>query len=151
MTEIYDHLQGKETLIIYMTKEGEKSITLSGGMLTQSHSTRILQDSYDYRPVEKRMVRIGERLTCGAVSGHDRIILPTDWVVTEVESYEPIEDIPCFREVTIAYCERQPLSLEDFKDFVYDVTPKVSPDSFGGDLEAYENYQRSQSPELTKV
>ncbi|WP_052128535.1 hypothetical protein [Neosynechococcus sphagnicola] len=151
--EIYDHLANKETLIIYMTKDEGVGIPLSGGMLTQGSDTRILQDSYDYRPVHKRTVKIGERLTCSSVvSSLQRRILPTDWVVTSVESYEPTQDVPGFREVTIAYCERQPLTLEEFKEWVYDTGVTVSADSFGGDEAAYQAWQDSQKePVVTGV
>lgn len=113
--EVYDHLADKETLIIYMARSGEGRITLSGGMLTQDRNTRILRDSYDYRPVHKRKVNVGERLMCSAVvpgqTLQTRRTIPTDWVVSEVERYEPSADIPGFREIIIAYCDRQPLSL----------------------------------------
>jgi hypothetical protein len=147
--EVYDHLEGKETLVIYMAKSGEGRIRLSGGMLTQDRETRILRDSYDYRPVHKRKVEIGERVMCSAsVSGstlRTTRTIPTDWVVTEVETYEPSADIPEFREVVIAYCERQPLTLEEFKDAIYDNNVKVSVDSFGGDEEAYRKFVESQA------
>jgi hypothetical protein len=146
--EVYDHLEGKETLIIYMTKSEEGRITLSGGMLTQCRNTRILRDSYDYRPVHKRKVEVGERLMCSAVVPgqvlQTRRAIPTDWVVTEVEAYEPTVDIPGFREVVIAYCERKPLTLEEFKDSIYDNNVKVSVDSFGGDEEVYNRFLSSE-------
>lgn len=146
--ETYDPLAGKETLIIYMTKSGEDRITLSGGMLTQDRNTRILRDSYDYRPVHKRRVDVGERLRCSAVvpgqTLPSRRTIPTDWVVSEVESYEPTIDIPGFREIVIAYCERKPLSLEEFRDSIYDNNVKVSVDSFGGDEEACSQFLNSE-------
>jgi len=148
--EIYDQLADKETLIIYMTKDEGVGIPLSGGMLTQGRDTRILRDSYDYRPIHKRKVEIGERLTCSTtVSACHCRILPTDWVVTSVETYEPTQDIPAFREVTIAYCERQPLTLEEFKEWVYDTGVTVSPDSFGGDETAYQAWLESQKEPAT--
>ncbi|MBE9125450.1 MULTISPECIES: hypothetical protein [unclassified Coleofasciculus] len=147
--EVYDHLEGKETLVIYMAKSGEGRIRLSGGLLTQDRETRILRDAYDYRPVHQRQVKIGERLMCSATVGggglQTRRILPTDWVVTEVETYEPSADIPGFREVIIAYCERKPLSLAEFKAAIYDNNVKVSVDSFGGDEKAYQEFLKSQS------
>ncbi len=147
--EVYDHLEGKETLVIYMAKSGEGRIRLSGGMLTQDRETRILRDSYDYRPVHKRKVEIGERLMCSASVPDSTLrttrTIPTDWVVTEVETYEPSVDIPEFREVVIAYCERQPLSLEEFKEAIDDNNVKVSVDSFGGDEEAYRKFLESNA------
>lgn len=146
--ETYDHLEGKETLVIYMTKSGEDKITLSGGMLTQDRNTRILRDSYDYRPVHKRKVEVGERLMCSAVipfqTLQTRRTIPTDWVVSEVESYAPTIDIPGFREIVIAYCEHKPLSLEEFRDLIHDNNVKVSIDSFGGDEEAYKRFLDSK-------
>lgn len=142
--ETYDHLADKETMIIYMAKSGEDKITLSGGMLTQDRNTRILRDSYDYRPIHKRKVEVGERLMCSAVVAgqtlQTRRTIPTDWVVSEVETYEATVDIPEFREVVIAYCERKPLSLEEFRDAISDNNVKVSIDSFGGDEEAYRRF-----------
>lgn len=142
--EVYDHLANKKTLVIYMAAEGEKWVHLAGGMLTNGRLTRILQDSYDYRPVHQRKVEIGTRLTCSAeVPGttlRTSRTFPTDWVVVNVETYEPTIDVPGFREVAIAYCERQPLSLEEFKAAIYDNNVKVSVDSFGGDEEAYQRF-----------
>lgn len=147
--EVYDHLEGKETLVIYMAKSGEGRIRLSGGMLTQDRETRILRDSYDYRPVHQRKVEVGERLMCSArVPGstlRTSRTIPTDWVVTEVETYQPSIDVPGFREVVIAYCDRQPLSLEEFKAAIDDNNVKVSVDSFGGDEEAYQKFLESQA------
>ncbi|HBK66548.1 MAG TPA: hypothetical protein DD000_24420, partial [Cyanobacteria bacterium UBA11166] len=84
--EVYDHLADKETLVIYMTKSGEGRITLSGGILTQDRNSRILRDSYDYRPIQKRQVQVGERLMCSAVvpsqTVQTRRTIPTDWVVS---------------------------------------------------------------------
>lgn len=146
--EVYDHLADKETLIIYMTRSGGDRITLSGGMLTQDRNTRILRDSYDYRPIHKRKVEVGERLMCSAIvpgqTLQTRRTIPTDWVVTEVESYEPSANIPGFREIILAYCDRQPLSLEEFQDSIYDNNVKVSVDSFGGDEEAYKQFLESE-------
>ncbi len=147
--EVYDHLEGKETLVIYMTKSGAGRIRLSGGMLTQDRDSRILRDAYDYRPVHQRKVKIGERLMCSAIVPggglQTRRIIPTDWVVTEVENYQPSTEIPGFREVVIAYCDRQPLSLEEFRAAIYDNNVKVSVDSFGGDQEAYQRFLNSEN------
>ncbi len=69
-----------------------------------------------------------------------RRTIPTDWVVSEVESYEPSADMPGFREVVIAYCERKPLSLQEFKELIYDNNVKVSVDSFGGNEAGYKQF-----------
>ena len=148
--EVYDHLADRETLVIYMTRDEGVSIPLSGGMLTQGRDTRILKDSYDYRPIHQRNVRVGERLTCSAeTSGFSCRVLPTDWVVTEVENYEPTQDIPGFREIVIAYCDRQSLSLEEFKAWIYDTGVTVSADSFGGDEQAYQEWLETQKETVT--
>jgi hypothetical protein len=147
--EVYDYLAGKETLILYMTQSGEGRIPLSGGLLTQDRNTRILRDAYDYRPVHKRQVVIGERLMCSAVvpgqTLQTRRTIPTDWVVTSVETYEPSADIPGFREIAIAYCERKPLSLEEFKALIDDNNVKVSADSFASEEEAYDRFSGSEN------
>ncbi|HEY9708418.1 MAG TPA: hypothetical protein V6D48_09475, partial [Oculatellaceae cyanobacterium] len=46
--------------------------------------------------------------------------LPTEWVVTSVERYEASEDNPAYREIIMALCESQSLSLEDFRNWVTD-------------------------------
>lgn len=140
--EIYDYLADRETLIIYMTKDEGKSVTIDGDLLTAGRCTRILQDSYDFRPVHKRQVKIGERLTVSATIGGQLAsrTIPTDWVVTSAESYEPKGDIPGFREIVIAYCEQVPLSLEEFRKAIYDSEVTISRDSFGGDEQAYQKY-----------
>jgi hypothetical protein len=143
--EIYDHLADRETLIVYMTKHEGQSITIDGNLLTTGRCTRILQDSYDFRPVHKRQVKIGERLTVSATvgGGLKARTIPTDWVVTEAETYEPKSDIPGFREIIIAYCEQIPLSLDEFRKAIYDSGVVVTLDSFGGDEEAYQKYLQS--------
>ena len=147
--EVYDHLEGKETLVIYMSQSGGDRIRLPGGIFTQDRNTRILRDAYDYRPIHQRQVKIGERLMCSAtIPGggvETRRIIPTDWVVTEVETYEASIDSPGFREVVIAYCDRKPLSLEEFKAATYDNNVKVSVESFGGDEEAYQRFTNSKN------
>ncbi|BAZ13784.1 hypothetical protein NIES4071_56240 [Calothrix sp. NIES-4071] len=143
--EIYDHLADRETLIVYMTKHEGESVSIDGSLLTVGRCTRILQDSYDFRPVHKRQVKIGERLTVSATIGGKvkARTIPTDWVVTETETYEPKNDIPGFREIVIAYCEQVPLSLDEFRKAIYETGVVVSLDSFGGDEEAYQKYLKS--------
>jgi hypothetical protein len=146
--EIYDPLQDKETLVIYMASEGQGYLHLSGGMLTSGRYTNILRESYDYRPLGKRKVKIGDRLYCGmevpgSLKRHRS--LPTDWVVTKVENYEPTVDVPGFREVVLAYCDRQPLTLDEFKNAIRESNVTVSIDSFGGDEDAYRQFQESNA------
>ncbi|MBW4507801.1 MAG: hypothetical protein KME64_14990 [Scytonematopsis contorta HA4267-MV1] len=140
--EVYDYLDERETLVIYMTKDEGESINLGGDLLINERCTRILQDSYDFRPVHKRQVKIGERLRVSAsIAGRVAArTIPTDWVVTETETYEPKQDIPGFREIVVAYCEKVALSLEEFRNAIYDSGVSVSLDSFGGDEQAYQKY-----------
>jgi hypothetical protein len=143
--EVYDHLADRETLIIYMTKQEGESVTIDGDLLTNGRCSRILQDSYDFRPVHKRQVKIGERLTV-STSMKGKLAartIPTDWVVTSTEIYEPTLNIPGFREIIIAYCEQLPLSLEEFRKAIYDSKTTVTLDSFGGDEQAYQKYLES--------
>jgi hypothetical protein len=146
----YDHSADRETLVIYMTRTEGESVTVSGDLLTNGRITRILQESYDFRPIHKRRVEIGERLTVSAsIPGKFAArAIPTDWVVTSTETYEPTENIPGFREVVIAYCEQIPLSLEEFRKAVYFFGVTVSLDSFGGDEQAYQKFLEQ---ERTKV
>lgn len=122
--EVYDHLAGKPSLVIYMIKQGEGFMTLPGGLVSNSSSTRILKESYDYRS-DRKLPEIGYRLTVGktfTTKTGERIArdIPTEWVVTSVERYEASEDNPNYREVIMAYCESQPLSLENFRNWVTD-------------------------------
>ncbi|MFL9458897.1 hypothetical protein AB0758_48945 [Tolypothrix bouteillei VB521301_2] len=149
-SEVYNHLADRETLVIYMTKTEGESVSISGDLLTNGRITRILQESYDFRPIHKRRVEIGERLRVSAsIPGKLAArTIPTDWVVTSTETYEPKDNIPGFREVVVAYCEQIPLSLEEFRKAVYDSGVTVSLDSFGGDEQAYQQFKEQ---ERTKV
>jgi len=73
-------------------------------------------------------------------------IVPSDWVVTKVVQYEPFSlgELPEFRGVTIAYCERQPLSREEIEAMTRETISKVSVDSFGPNEEAYERFLASE-------
>jgi hypothetical protein len=122
--EVYDHLAGKPSLVVYMIKQGEGFVTLPGGLVSNSSSTRILKESYDYRS-DRKLPEIGYRLTVGktfTTKSGERIArdIPTEWVVTSVERYEASEDNPAYREIIMALCESQPLSLEDFRNWVTD-------------------------------
>ena len=104
--EVYDHLAGKPSLVIYMIKQGEGFVTLPGGLVSNSFSSRLLKESYDYRS-DRKPPKIGYRLTVGktftAKTG-ERIArdMPTEWVVTSVERYEASEDNPAYKEVIMA-------------------------------------------------
>lgn len=78
--------------------------------------------------------------------------IPTDWVVSSVEVHEATEDNPVFRAVILAFCKQVPLTLEEFKEWVYDNEVKISLDSFGGDLEAYQQFlSRNEAKEYSQV
>ncbi|MEG4457086.1 hypothetical protein [Microcoleus sp. N9_A1] len=77
------------------------------------------------------------------------LVTPSDWVVVRVFRYEAdlseVEgDMPEFRDVQIAYCERQPLAPEEAEAMTYEIVSQVSVDSFGGDKEAYQQFLASQ-------
>lgn len=149
MTEnIEQLLDNKATLIIYMVKEGEEWIRHSGGFIEKDEKTRLIRANYDWQPLDKRQYEqeIGCRLyttAFGAKPSSSRSI-PTDWVVCHVERYEPdIQNMPLFREVIIAYCEKQPMTLEEYKSLIYDREPKVSAESFGGNEQRYQEWLQS--------
>ncbi len=154
--ELYDHLAGKETLIIYMAAVGEEMLTLPGGLATNGRCTRILRDSYDPHSNPKPP-EIGTRLMVGhsfRTKNGQRVAreIPTDWVVSRVEVHETTEDDPVFRAVILAFCNQVPLSLEEFKEWVYDNEIKISLDSFGGDFEAYQQFlRRNEATEYSQV
>lgn len=107
------------TLIIYMAKEDY--IPLPGGMVTQGRETRILREGYDYTP--KPTVEIGERLMCTAVvSPTVRRTIPTDWVVVDVVDYASTEPSGVdYAGIKLAFCEKKPLTLEEFNGLVEDI------------------------------
>ena len=122
--EVYDHLAGKPSLVIYMIQQGEGFVSVPGGLVSNSSSSRILKETYDYRS-DRKPPEMGYRLSVGKTfltKTGERIArdIPTEWVVTSVERYEASEDNPNYREVIMAYCESQPLSLEDFRNWVTD-------------------------------
>jgi hypothetical protein len=140
--EVYDQIYDRETLIIYMTSDEAEPVNISGDLLINGRCTRILEDSYDFPPVHKRQVKIGERLKVSdSIAGQAARTIPTDWVVSATETYEPQQDIiPGFREIVVAYCEKVPLSLDEFRTAIYDSGVSVSLDTFGGDDQAYQKY-----------
>jgi hypothetical protein len=76
-------------------------------LVSNSSSTRILKESYDYRS-DRKLPEIGYRLTVGktfTTKTGERIArdIPTEWVVTSVERYEASEDNPNYREIIMAY------------------------------------------------
>jgi len=102
------------TLVIYMVEEDGEWIRVHSGEGNRDRFTRIIQDSYDWR--SDRAVSVGERLTTRQyVDSATRRIVPSDWVVTAVESYEPVPGGSQFANVQIAYCQYLPLSSEEIE------------------------------------
>ena len=89
---------------------------------------------------------IGRRLYStgsGATLRSSRAI-PTDWIVSHVERYEPdLQNMPLFREVIIAYCEKKPMTIEEYKSLVYEREGQVSAESFGGNEQHYQEWLKS--------
>ncbi|MGH2415112.1 MAG: hypothetical protein ACRDEA_15755 [Microcystaceae cyanobacterium] len=89
----------KPTLVVYIAADGEGYLEPSGGLLANDRCTRILGESFDYR-ISPKPPEIGYRLTESKtfMSKGQRVAreIPTDWVVTSVESYAPNLDNPCF-------------------------------------------------------
>lgn len=157
--ETYDPLEKAPTLTLYLLRVGEEWIRISSDeSVVGTQLTRLLQMSQDSRPVLKRKVNIGERLTYHVKKEgspwkvYD--VVPSDWIVTKVVQYEPLDlsELPEFKGVTIAYCERQPLQPEAVKAMTRETITKVSVDSFGGDEEAYQSFLDSEgSKEYVKA
>ena len=136
-----------------MVKEGEQWIRHSGGLIEKDETTRLIRASYDWQPVEKRQYEqeIGRRLysTSSGANLHSSRAIPTDWIVSHIERYEPdLQNMPLFREVIIAYCEKQPMTLEEYKSLVYEREAQVSAESFGGNEQYYQEWLKSNG---TKV
>ena len=135
------------TLTIYMVQEGEKWVEIeSQDPVIGQQLTKVLQVSQDNRPLLKRRVKSGERLTYHVKADNGKyVVTPSEWVVVKTFSYDldfsSLEDeSPEFKDVQIAYCARIPLSEEELKERSYDIVTKVSVDSFGGDEDAYQRY-----------
>jgi len=158
--ELYDPLSNKSTLSLYLVNKGSKWVRIeSDELVVGKQLTRLLELSQDSRPLLKRQVKVGERLTYHVKKEspwQTYLVTPSDWVVVKVFRYEAdlseVEDIPEFRDVQIAYCERQPLPPEQAKAMTYEIVSKVSVDSFGGDKEAYRKFLASeQSKQYVRV
>lgn len=149
--DIYDPLADKESLVLYLIKDDDKWVKItSDEPVVGTQLLPLLQMSHDYRPLLKRKVNLGERLTFHVKQEgspwHTYKVVPSEWVVIKVTHYEPsdLAEIPEFREIKIAYCERQPLSNEEIEAMSYEIISKVSVDSFGGDEEAYKRFLASE-------
>jgi hypothetical protein len=152
--ELYDPLASKSTLSLYLVKEQEKWVQIeSKELVIGKQLTRLLQLSHDSRPLLKRQLKLGERLTYHVKKEGSPwkayLVVPSDWVVVKVFRYEAdlseIEgELPEFRDVQIAYCSPQPLTPEEAEAMTYEIVSKVSVDSFGGDREAYQKFLASE-------
>lgn len=152
--ELYDPLASKSTLSLYLVKEQEKWVQIeSKELVIGQQLTRLLQLSHDSRPLLKRQLKLGERLTYRVKKEGSPwkayLVVPSDWVVVKVFRYEAdlseIEgELPEFWDVQIAYCSRQPLTPEEAEAMTYEIVSKVSVDSFGGDREAYQKFLASE-------
>ncbi len=152
--ELYDPLASKSTLSLYLVKEQEKWVQIeSKELVIGKQLARLLQLSHDSRPLLKRQLKLGERLTYHVKKEGSPwkayLVVPSDWVVVKVFRYEAdlseIEgELPEFRDVQIAYCSRQPLTPEEAEAMTYEIVSKVSVDSFGGDREAYQKFLASE-------
>jgi hypothetical protein len=106
------------TLVIYMCAEDQRWILAPSDDDTQDSYTRVIQESYSWDA--SKTARVGERLTKHEIVGiGERRVIPSEWVVVEVETYEPSHDQNGFGRVTIAYCQRQPLSDEETEQQSY--------------------------------
>ena len=108
----------KGTLIIYLCAEGEEWIILppeNDDIL--GRATRVIKESYSWDPDDT--TEVGERLTNHATVGDNQCqVIPSEWVVTSVESAEA-SSLSEFDEIVLAYCERQPLSPEELEEQSY--------------------------------
>lgn len=113
----------KGTLVIYLCAEDEEWIVTPSGDDTLDSSTRVIHESYDWSP--DRTVELGERLTKHEQVGEwECKVIPDEWVVVEVERFDPSEYSREFSDVVLAYCERQPLSPEEVERQSYVVEVK---------------------------
>lgn len=116
--ETYDPLEKAPTLTLYMLKDGEEWARISSDEpVIGTQLTRWLQMSQDSRPILKRLVSNGERLTYHVKKQGSPWkaynIVPSDWVVTKVVQYEPFDlgELPEFRGVNYPTARSRGLSV----------------------------------------
>jgi len=150
--DVYDPLVNQESLVLYLIKDGEGWVKISSDEpVVGTQLIPWLQMSHDCRPLLKRQVNLGERLTYHVKQeespGNSYKVVPSEWAVVKVTHYEPSDlvELPEFRGITIAYCERQPLSAEEMAAMSYEIISQVSVDSFGGDEAAYQRFLQSEA------
>lgn len=116
-------MTNKGALIIYLCAEGQEWILVPSGDETQDSYTRVIHESYSWKPGSTASV--GDRLTKHEIVSHDeRRVIPDQWVVVEVQDFEPSEYASEFNQIVLAYCERQPLSPEEVERQSYVVEVK---------------------------
>jgi hypothetical protein len=144
----YDPLSKSPTLTIYMAKSGEKWVQISSDdNVVGNQLTRVLSVSHSYQALSDRQVAIGKRLTYTKETGHNSYdVLLSEWVVTAISKFDAdiTDGLPEFKDIQIAYCEREPISQEEVNAQSYKVSPSISVDSFGGDRDAYEKYKNKE-------
>jgi len=110
----------KGTLIIYLSPEDEDGMLITSKEDPTGRYTRVLLESYSWDPNKK--VKVGDRLKKYENVGQwQRKVIPDEWVVTNVEGFEPSEYPLEFSKIVLAYCERQPLSPQEIEDETYTV------------------------------
>lgn len=113
----------KGTLIIYLCAEDEEWVLIPSEDETQGKYTRVIHESYSWDP--SNTSHVGERLTKHEiVSKWERKVIPDQWVVTELQEFEPSEYASEFNQIVLAYCERQPLSPEEVEERSYIIEVK---------------------------
>ena len=116
-------MTNKGALIIYLCAEGQEWILVPSNDETQDSYTRVIHESYSWKPGSTASV--GDRLTKHEIVSHDeRRVIPDQWVVVEVQDFEPSEYASEFNQIVLAYCERQPLSPQEVEELSYVVEVK---------------------------
>lgn len=113
----------KGTLIIYLSPEDEDGMLVTSKEDPTGRYTRVLLESYSWDPNKK--VKVGDRLKKYENIGQwQRKVIPDEWVVANVEAFEPSEYSLEFSEIVLAHCDRQPLSPQEVEERSYVVEVK---------------------------
>lgn len=129
MNELDLILGHRPSLQIYLVKEGEKWLPIeSVEPVIGSQLTRVLQLSHDSRKPQDRGAEIGERLTYHEPSEVGYWVRPSEWVVIKVFCYEAditgLSELPEFRDIEIAYCEKRALLPVEIEELSYEIQVK---------------------------
>lgn len=136
-------------LIIFKTAdpqaEGWEHRTFPGGALSD-----ILAQHYDYsdRPLLEPGYRLPEFKHDDSTATFDHRggithRRESPWKVVRVEEFVGNTGLESLEEVAIAYCEYAPLS-ESENPWTETEPAHISPNSFGGDMEAFEQWRSKQ-------